>query len=539
MIDFTKFPYLEMRETQKEILDKLNDNWDRFRFFVIEAPTGVGKSAIAKTVCSSFRNAFLVTATKQLQDQYIADFPDGSIKSIKGRVNYPCDFNQRLNCEIGPCMVNKQLLKECRINGNCPYYNARDKALNANVALTSYAYFLRSTECGHFWRERNVLILDECHLLEQQITSWAAFFLSPRDLHLKYNLFEEVPFDKFVGLSIPPEEAGYPINKIWLGNIWDLIVKKRDDLFKDMEISLNGKQPDDLIEEELDELISTHKDYYEIDKLYKRLHVFFSATDKESWIIEPENDGLNIQPVNVGSLFFKYVNNWASSKIIFMSATILDVKGFCEELGLPKEQTAIIRAESTFDPQKSPIVYYPTGPMNYKSLDKTLPKVLESIKDILAKYPNDKGIIHSGNYKITQAICDNINDSRLIMKDNNSNNEKLLRYHINNSNPTVLVSPSLTTGADLKDDLSRFQIMVKLPWISLTDKRVKKKIELNENWYSAEMFRSFMQASGRSTRSDNDWSITYVLDSSFYYWVHKYQHWFPKQFLKRIVWKKD
>jgi Rad3-related DNA helicase len=252
MLDLTKFPYQEIRSGQSEVLKKLSDNWNKYRFFVLELPTGFGKSAVAKTICSSFKNAFLVTATKQLQDQYIADFPDGSMKSIKGRANYQCDYNLRLNCEIGPCMVNKALLNECKRNNNCPYYNARNKALNANVALTSYQYFLRSTECGNFWKPRNVLILDECHLLEQQVTQWAGIFLSPRDLHVKYGLFENVEFDKFVVLSVPPEESGYKNNKQWLGNIWDLVVKKRDDLFKEMEISLGGKKPDDLTEEELE-----------------------------------------------------------------------------------------------------------------------------------------------------------------------------------------------------------------------------------------------------------------------------------------------
>jgi Rad3-related DNA helicase len=314
-------------------------------------------------------------------------------------------------------------------------------------------------------------------------------------------------------------------------------LKTADPLNK--KVSLGGKKPDDLTEEELDELVSTHKDYYEIDKLFKRLHVFFSSKDKESWIIEPENDGLNIQPVNIGNLFFKYVNTWATNKVIFMSATILDIKGFCEELGLPKEQTAIIRMEPTFDPQKSPIIYYPTGHMNYKALDNTIPKIIESVKDILAKHPNDKGIIHTGNYKIAKAIHEGVNDSRLIMKDDDGNNEKLLRRHTKSSLPTVLVSPSLTTGADLKDELSRFQIMVKLPWPSLADKRVKKKIEINDDWYAAEMFRSFIQASGRSTRSEEDWSTTYVLDSSFYHWTFKFKKWFPQQYLKRIVWKRE
>jgi Rad3-related DNA helicase len=540
MINLSKLPYKKMRDIQKEVLEKLKNNESKYRYFIIEAPTGTGKSAIAKTICASTDKAFLITATKQLQDQYESDFRDGTITSIKGRANYKCAYNSKLNCEIGPCLVNKDLLNECKRNMVCPYYNIRQEALGNNTALTSYQYFLRSTECGRFWKPRNTIIFDECHLLESQITQWAGMQLLPRELHEKYSIFEGVPFDQFTILSAPPDQSGYANNRRWLNEIWYLVKKRRTELFADIQLTLDGKDPDDLTEEELDELASTHKDYYELDKLFKRMSVFFESNDQDTWIIEPENDGLTIQPVNIGNLFNQYVDKWATGKIIFMSATILDTVGFCKELGLPKEKTAIIRMEPTFPPENSPIIYYPTGQMSYANLDNTIPKIIDAVIEILDKHPNEKGIIHTGNYKIAKAIYDNVNSSRLIMKTNNDeSNEFLLKKHMSSDQPTVLVSPSLTTGADLKDDLSRFQIVVKLPFLSLADKRVQKKIKQNEQWYVAEMFRTFVQACGRSTRSDDDWSTTYVLDSSFYYWVLKYRNWFPKQFLKRIVWKKD
>lgn len=541
VIKIKKFPYKDMRDGQKDVIEKLKNNWDKYRYFVLELPTGFGKSAIAKTICSSHKDAFLITATKQLQDQYLRDFPDDGIVSIKGRTNYPCYYNEKLNCECGPCLVNKDLLKECRLFRTCPYYSTRDDALAANTCLTSYQYFLRAMDCAGFWKKRDVLILDECHLLEQQVTQWATIFLSPVELHTKYQIFEGTDPGTFMVYSVAPEEAGFEANKKWLTKIWELIRKKRLLMYEDIKASLNGKEPDEITEDELDELASTHKEYYELDKFYRRLEVFFelSEQEKRDWLIEPQDGGITMTPVNIGNLFKFYMNQWGREKIIFMSATILDTAGFCQELGLPKEETAIIRTEPTFDPEKSPIVYAPVGYMKYDKIEETIPKILETVEQILAKHPNEKGIIHSGNYRIAKAICDNIKNDRLIMKEEDGSNEKLLRRHTTSKKATVLVSPSLTTGADLKDDLSRFQIIVKLPWPSLADKRVQKKIELNENWYAAEMFRTLVQACGRSTRSEDDWSVTYVLDSSFFYWVNKFRKWFSKQFLKRIIWKKD
>jgi Rad3-related DNA helicase len=233
------------------------------------------------------------------------------------------------------------------------------------------------------------------------------------------------------------------------------------------------------------------------------------------------------------------MNQWGQQKIIFMSATILDTAGFCKALQLPKDKTGIIKMDHVFDPEKSPIIHYPTGNMSYQYLDSTMPKIVNNIREILAMHPDEKGIIHTGNYKIAKAICESIDNPRLIMKEEDGSNEKLLKRHSKSSEATVLVSPSLTTGADLKDDLSRWQVIVKLPWPSLQDKRVQKKIEIDNDWYVAEMFRAFVQACGRSTRSENDWSTTYVLDTSFYSWIYKYKHWFSKKFLQRIIWKKE
>lgn len=37
-----KFPHQNIRGPQKEILKKLGDNWGKYRYFVLELPTGFG-----------------------------------------------------------------------------------------------------------------------------------------------------------------------------------------------------------------------------------------------------------------------------------------------------------------------------------------------------------------------------------------------------------------------------------------------------------------------------------------------------------------
>ena len=92
-------------------------------------------------------------------------------------------------------------------------------------------------------------------------------------------------------------------------------------------------------------------------------------------------------------------------------------------------------------------------------------------------------------------------------------------------------------GVDLSDDLSRFQIVCKLPNLSLGDKRIKMKTEMNNKWYELQMWQRLIQSCGRSTRSENDFSKTFILDSLFNraFFNAKKRGILPQQFEKRII----
>ena len=87
----------------------------------------------------------------------------------------------------------------------------------------------------------------------------------------------------------------------------------------------------------------------------------------------------------------------------------------------------------------------------------------------------------------------------------------------------------------MHDDLSRFQIIVKLPYISMADERVKRKMKNNQSWYTCKMMRNLVQECGRSTRNDKDWAVTYILDNAFMKSVKYNKKWLSNQFLNRIV----
>jgi Helicase C-terminal domain len=102
------------------------------------------------------------------------------------------------------------------------------------------------------------------------------------------------------------------------------------------------------------------------------------------------------------------------------------------------------------------------------------------------------------------------------------------------SAPTVLISPSLHLGLDLKDDLSRFQIITKVPYLSLGDRWIDEKRKRSEQWYSWQTALRLVQGYGRSIRSKDDWATTYVLDSAFGPFVRRNKNILPDWFTQAI-----
>ena len=90
------------------------------------------------------------------------------------------------------------------------------------------------------------------------------------------------------------------------------------------------------------------------------------------------------------------------------------------------------------------------------------------------------------------------------------------------------------TGLDLKDDLSRFQIITKVPYPNIGDRWINEKRKAYEQWYNWQTALRLVQGYGRSIRSKEDWAKTYVLDSAFGPFVKKNTNILPNWFTQAI-----
>lgn len=516
------FPFDHIRPAQKNILDKIEPflHDEQIRYIVIEAGTGVGKSAIAKTLSAYYKKSYLLTSTKSLQEQYKNEFYNESVKVVKGKSNYYCNVDGDATCDIGPCKKDKGLKGKCLETENCPYYSALKTAENSEMFVCNYAYFLSMPNLN----SRNVIIIDECHLLDDKLIELAKFKIDMDKINKKYNLINEK--SEFIDVVKWKKKfiTGDSQNNInTLNIIIEMLTKKmeanKSEMIRYWQLSefKDRMTPDELNEFEKIDIVGLDKENNEIMSFAKRIQKYIDTCDNGNWVTTIKEDGRGFYAVPIFSkeLFEKYIGKKANKKVIFMSATIFGKDNFCEELGLDPDKTMYFHEESTFDPKRSPIVVNPCLSFKQGEYDKTIASAGEIVKTITNSFRRNKGIIHTGNYKVANFLTENIPSKRYIYRKTNENNEDLLMTHAVTGRKTILVSPSMMSGVDLKDDYSRFQIIMKLPYPNLQNPRMAYISKHNFKMYAIRMLREFIQACGRSTRSEKDWSVTYVLDKSF------------------------
>jgi len=518
------FPYDEMRPAQKQFFDCINDEGIDKKYIIAEMPTGIGKSAIGVASILNNKDGFIITSSKALQDQYERDYSKYSLTSLMGKANYTCWKYPSYNCENSFCRKKSSIMSGCIKTGSCPYINQRKKASNSKIFLTNYAFFLG----GGIEKPRDVLVIDEAHLLEDALISASKVELNTNELNSKFGLEYYLSNEELDYLHETPDALGLTLkNEKYINIIYKGLIKRKDEIIEKEDTGDREEEDNQEYDQDLDLLL---------EKLEN-----FKTNAAEFWIVEYKDvkKTLYITPLRVDWIFKRLIDKWAIKKIIFMSATILDFDLYEKTFGLEKSNCYELKMESDFDPKNSPIYNIGNCKTSYKDLkiEANLNKICDDIKIILESYKNDKGIIHTGNFKISKYIKDHINDKRLLVRYDSDTNQDILNRHIKSSEPTVLVSSSLTEGIDLKDDLSRFQIIVKLPFFSLADPRVKKMSETLENWYIVQMWMKLIQASGRSTRSENDFCKTYILDNSFGYRFAEAtkKGYLNKYFIERVI----
>ena len=169
-------------------------------------------------------------------------------------------------------------------------------------------------------------------------------------------------------------------------------------------------------------------------------------------------------------------------------------------------------------------------------MDASLESLARAVDEIMDGYAAERGVVHTTSYFQAKYVMEHVsehNRARLVTTEGSTNRGELLRAH-GEREASVLISPSLYQGVDLKDDLARFQVIVKVPYPDLSDRRTQVKMEGDRNWYNWQTALRLVQTYGRGVRSETDSCVTFVLDSNFLQFVNEHRGLFPSYFLEAV-----
>lgn len=527
------FPETSPRKLQEEVLDFVTKNWEKYDNFILELPPGVGKSAIAvclgRTLTSRYQfsnlqdasfyeefestyahnKTYITTTSIELQEQYMSSYQDKGLVKLYSADNFQCSrLRNKITCSAGQ-KICKSTRTQCP--RSCPYIKTKKEFCNANYGIVNTAYYINETNYAGQLEGREVAIFDEAHTLGDVVKSFVSLEITAQIL------------DRFNADAPEPDQSGsYSIVYIqrWLKTEYIPALDRYFNYVEGLLKDFDGEDDDP-------ELLKLVNELDSVDKYLCRVRRISKYLDPKDWVIEePDEDTLILTPISPKH-FMKTSLLDHCQKSIFMSATILDANQMINEYDLDKNKTAVFTAPSPFSKENRKVYYAPCGKLKYDNLEKSLEKFVSYIEIILEEHKGERGIIFVSSYKQAHEIIKRVNSPRLLTHNDSSSKKAMMEEHMRRKD-TVMISPSMHEGVDLKDDISRFQIVMKLPFLSLGSKAVKRRMELEPEWYAHRTVMTLIQSTGRSVRSENDKATTYILDSNFGWFYQKWQKFFPK-----------
>jgi Rad3-related DNA helicase len=420
--------------------------------------------------------------------------------------------------------------KKCTPAEKCPYVIRRNAWLKrAQLRLTNNAFFSKAPTSligpldGDNTDHRAYLtVFDECHELEMSTIDAAAI-----DVDLK---------DLVSNIQNRNKNFGEPVSEI-VGTLYELYKKNPFKINETsgafvVELLKNPK----LYQDELSAKVSAGDDSYTVELDYvvdmiQSIERLINSPDEEWIITEYEKlKRIVIKPVYAAGIAQQVLYS-KSDRFLHMSATICGAAEYAKAMGIPDGDWVYMESDNPI-PLESRI----TGVIKGLSLSKSFTewdRYYTLINKLLMKHKEQRGIIHTVSFDLANKIKDNLSEeqqARCIVSGIMSD----IFSHMDMYPDGVVISPSIEKGYSFDNELSRFQIVAKVPYGYLGDPHIKLNSDRDPNWYARQTVLRLVQMCGRSIRGVNDYATTYVIDDNVLKLIKFNRHLFPYWFLESI-----
>jgi len=557
------FPFDDYRQHQKEILLQAKHalfERDSIDTVVVDAPTGIGKSPVNMALAKYAGSAFYTTPQKKLRNQLQSDESLSHLhKALRARRDYTCrasseykDAGTTYDCES--CPVNQKESLSCR-NFSCPYWGAKKDAMHADVATLTFsflivdgrlpAYVSVPDETSAFgekeiqisFTDRDLLIIDEAHTLEEQVASLhAGFTLSYDTLNLQD--YTEYIIDKGGASKLTDPERIEEPDPYAVFN--EAVAEALDDKSPSVGLdSLGGSDMSTVLEKVHQEsqsaiekltLYNTNDTGAGVIKRLKKLNwkienVLRDLKNDKPWVVDAESLVNNsysaeLKPVYVDDFLSENVWNRADN-ILLSTATMPyrdDPGKWLDRIGLDRDRAVVISKPMPFAPDNRLIrADYQIGNMSGGGVSDHWDAIINTIRELAEKHSGQKGIIHTVSYNRAEKVHDELPMLTTLHESDDDADAETVITQWQKSGNQILLTPSMTEGVDLEGDACRWQVLLKTPYKSLGDPRVDYLLnqESDWEWYNDVTAREIIQSVGRAVRSPKDHATYYVFDEKF------------------------
>lgn len=470
---------------------------DGKRIMWLDAPTGSGKTLIAELVrrLMGLRNAAYVCSSKSLQDQFIADYPYAML--LKGRSNYPTTdwpypAYSAADCDSSPGIPDS--CSWCSYTAACPYGVAKTRALDAPLSVLNTAYFMAEANYVGGMSGRELVIVDECDVLEQTVMGFVEFSMTDRLL-------------KTLALTPPVKGAHKPTIVTWIEEEAIPAVRRAIVQAK-QRVQLDGSR--DVAD------VRQEKTYAQV---LMSLGVLATQLPGDNWVRDYNSGPFCFKPIRVDT--FAPTKLWGHGiKWLCMSATIISPDTLAESLGVPREDWGMVRAPMTFPVANRRIIVAPIANMAHKQSETSRPKLAHALGRIMDMHPSERILVHTVSYDLTKYLARHLRSEPTgdrVMSYTGASERDGTLARFRKTAGAVLLAPSLDRGIDLRDDDCRVVVVAKVPFPSLGDSQIGARLHSpgGQEWYAVQTIRTLVQMTGRGVRNKDDWCLTYILDSQF------------------------
>lgn len=475
----------------------------------LDAPTGSGKTAIADLVARMMnKRSIYVCSSKQLQDQFLADFPYAHV--LKGKANYP--VLGRVDDEKAPAPFPEVSCDDC--DGNpaddnctwcqpmnaCPYRRAKNAAAMGQVGVLNTAYWLREagSQRPTFSRPdgERLFVIDECDTLEGALMGYLEFFIGQGR-------------ERQLSVTVPKKGSHKSTIVTWMR---DSLTGAVDRELRKVGVRLRNGEGSK---------VQLRRNARRLREFALQVQNVADEIEDDNWIRDNDAGPLAMKPVRVSPYGERAV--WRhGQKFLLMSATIISAEEMAESLGIEGEWR-VVRVPMTFPVDQRPIHVAPVAEMiggKTKGIESgSWAQMAYSVMKVVDRHPDERVLVHCVSYALAEFLHDAVAVRGLrhtvTYKNASERDDALAKFRTTPG--AVLFAPSLDRGVDLKDEDCRVIIVAKVPYPFLGDKQINARLHApgGQSWYSVQTIRTLVQMTGRAVRSSDDWCESYVLDKSF------------------------